>query len=81
MDSAPLKIHILRRRLPDARIASLAFLEVIESAERPRERARAMGEDWLPFDYAWFTPRIDEEDPCEAFRKALEKMGDSELRS
>ena len=26
------------------------------------------------FDYVWFTPRLDDEDPCEKYKKALEKM-------
>jgi len=30
--------------------------------------------DGLPFDYVWFTPRVDESDPCEKFREQLEKM-------
>jgi hypothetical protein len=29
----------------------------------------------MPFDYVWFTPAVDDEDPCEKFRKPLERMG------
>ena len=25
-------------------------------------------------DFVWFTPRVDDVDPCEAFREALENM-------
>lgn len=71
----------LRDRLPDARVASLGFLEVIEAADTPAAHTRAMGQTILPFDYVWFTPRIDDEDPCEAFRKSLEKMRGSEPES
>jgi hypothetical protein len=28
----------------------------------------------LPFDYVWFTPGVDAEDPCEKFRKSLERL-------
>jgi hypothetical protein len=26
------------------------------------------------FDLIWFTPRVDDEDPCEKFRDQLEKL-------
>jgi hypothetical protein len=67
----------LRHRLPEARIVSLAFVEVADGQNTPDEYARARGEVRLPFDIAWFTPRMDNEDPCEAFRKALEGMGEA----
>jgi hypothetical protein len=28
----------------------------------------------LPFDYVWFTPRADDTDPCEKFKKSLENL-------
>ena len=55
-------------------MASVAFLEVKVGATAPT----AYAEDWdgrtLPFDYVWFTPRIDDVDPCEKFKKSLEKL-------
>ena len=32
--------------------------------------------DYAPkrFDYIWFTPRLNDDDPCEKYKKALEKM-------
>jgi hypothetical protein len=27
-----------------------------------------------PFDYVWFTPRVDLVDPCERFREQLRQM-------
>jgi uncharacterized iron-regulated protein len=64
----------LRRRAPDAAVASLAFLEV-----RPdRTEATAYAQRWqrtaLPFDYVWFTPRLDELDPCRKFEEELKRL-------
>jgi uncharacterized iron-regulated protein len=68
--------YYLRQRRPEAEIVSLAFLEVIDEESTPEEHARALGETHLPFDVVWFTPRMENEDPCEVFRKALEGMGE-----
>ena len=49
---------------------------VIAFVEVPRT-----GEEVVPADYEgladvlWFTPRVDDEDPCEKFAKQLEKLG------
>ena len=51
--------------LPAGEVASLAFAEV---------SPRAPGGPALPFDYVWFTPRVDDRDPCESFRKDLERL-------
>ena len=53
----------LRRRAPDASLVSLAFLEVDADAKAPAAYA-ARFDGALPFDYVWFTPRIDDVDPC-----------------
>jgi uncharacterized iron-regulated protein len=63
----------LRRINPLARIVSLAFLEV----DAGRRHVETYGERFggrLPFDYVWFTPALDDEDPCEKFRKSLERL-------
>jgi len=63
----------LRRIAPDARTVSVAFLEV--DPKRPDgegDAARFPGR--LPFDYVWFTPAVDDVDPCEKFRKSLERL-------
>ena len=64
----------LARHAPGPNMASVAFLEVKVGATAPT----AYAEDWdgrtLPFDYVWFTPRIDDVDPCEKFKKSLEKL-------
>lgn len=57
----------LRRREPEARIASLAFVEVEPGQGRPGPEAER-------FDYVWYTTRLDTGDPCEVFRKQLETL-------
>jgi len=60
----------LARHIPDAKIASLAFLEVDPAATKPADYAARFGGEPLPFDYVWFTPKIDDADPCEKFKQA-----------
>jgi len=63
----------VRRIDPAARTVSIAFVEVDAkrtNVENYAERFRGR----LPFDYVWFTPAVDDEDPCEKFRKSLEKL-------
>jgi uncharacterized iron-regulated protein len=59
----------LRQAAPHQTIFTLAFVEVddsrLEMSEYPlRER----------FEYAWFTPRVDDEDPCAKFRDSLQRL-------
>ncbi|MGH6944431.1 MAG: ChaN family lipoprotein [Geminicoccaceae bacterium] len=49
----------LRRLRPDARIVSLAFIEVDE--------AHPGSSPETPFDYVWFTPSIARDDPCAGY--------------
>ena len=62
----------LARQAPEASIASLAFVEVDPAAAKPGDYATRFGSESLPFDYVWFTPRVDDGDPCEKLRKATE---------
>jgi uncharacterized iron-regulated protein len=57
----------LRARAPRARIAVVAPLEVREGWSRPADYAAAF-DGRLPFDWIWFTPRVDNADPCARFR-------------
>jgi uncharacterized iron-regulated protein len=64
----------LRQRAPGVTVLTVAFLEV--SAQRLEAAAYA---GWfrrpvLPFDYVWFTPRVDDEDPCAKFEEQLKKL-------
>jgi uncharacterized iron-regulated protein len=46
----------LARLEPRARVVSIGLLEVQDEVRRPPEG--------LPYDYVWFTPRVDDHDPC-----------------
>jgi uncharacterized iron-regulated protein len=59
----------LERRVPGVRIVSVAFLEVSAGEVEPRAYAAGFERDVLPYDYVWFTPRVDDVDPCEKFKE------------
>ncbi|MBT3790413.1 MAG: ChaN family lipoprotein [Alphaproteobacteria bacterium] len=63
----------LRLRLPDTTIVSVAFIEVQEEAQAPDDYAEQYG-GALPFDFVWFTARLENIDPCEKFKAQLQKM-------
>jgi len=62
----------LGRQIQDVAITSVAFVEVDAAAEMPGDYARRFGSDALPFHYVWFTPKVDEADPCEKLKKSTE---------
>jgi hypothetical protein len=59
----------LRARAPDARIAALAPLEVQDAWAEPVQYGAAYDGGPLPFDWVWFTPRVDRGDPCDRWRR------------
>lgn len=61
-------------RAPGARVVSVGLLEVVPERTTAGEYGELLGVERLPFDYVVFTPRADDEDPCEKFREGLEKM-------
>ena len=63
----------VRRIDPGTRTASVAFVEVDAKRADAESYAERFG-GRLPFDYVWFTPAVDDEDPCEKFRKSLERL-------
>lgn len=63
----------VRRIDPAARTVSIAFVEVDAKRTNAESYAERFG-GRLPFDYVWFTPAGDDEDPCEKFRKSLERL-------
>ena len=63
----------LRRFEPEARIVSLGLVEVIEAANQPAAYAERFGVDVIPFDFVWFTPVADPEDPCAKFADQLRR--------
>ena len=56
------------RRLPDRHTLSITFVEVSDHL------AEALPDLERAYDFLWFTPRVDDLDPCERFKKELEKM-------
>lgn len=66
----------LRSQAPGASVSSVAFIEVQDARTTLAAYADRFGRQTPPFDYVWFTPRVDEDDPCEKFRKPLERLRD-----
>ncbi len=64
----------LLRLAPAATIVSLGILEVAADRATPADYA-ADFDDALPYDFLLFTPRLDDEDPCEKFAEQLQQMG------
>jgi uncharacterized iron-regulated protein len=64
----------LARKAPGARVISVAFLEVSGDRLEPTAYAARFRQHTLPFDYVWYTPRVDEDDPCAAFEEQLKKL-------
>jgi uncharacterized iron-regulated protein len=64
----------LTEKAPDASVVSLAFLEVSRDKLDPPAYAARFRRQTLPFDYVWFTPRVDDQDPCTTFKEQLKKL-------
>jgi uncharacterized iron-regulated protein len=64
----------LTSQAPGASVISVAFLEVSQGRLNPPDYAARFRSQTLPFDYVWFTPRVDEDDPCAAFEEQLKKL-------
>ena len=64
----------LASRTPEASVISVAFLEVSQDRLEPTAYVGRFGRPTLPFDYVWFTPRVDDDDPCAAFEEQLKKL-------
>ena len=58
----------LRRTVPEQKVLSVAFIEVQADRVDPAAYVEAR-----PYDVLWFTPRVDNEDPCVAFRESLKR--------
>jgi uncharacterized iron-regulated protein len=63
----------LRRGDGAASIASLGLVEVAEGVTEPAAYAEFLGAETLPFDFVWFTPVADPEDPCAKFAEQLKQ--------
>ena len=64
----------LRAKTTGTRTVSIAFVEVDTRKTQPQSHALSYPNGRLPFDYVWFTPRIDDEDPCEKFKSQFDGM-------
>ncbi len=66
---------------PGAGCPSLrGLLEVLADLREPAAYAARFNADHLPFDFVWFTPRVDNQDPCEKFATPLRDAGDRHLK-
>ena len=65
---------VMARLRPDARSLAVTFLEVQSEWTMPDSYAELFGAETLPFDFAWFTPRLDDLDPCEKFSASLKRL-------
>ena len=50
-------------------LVSVLFASVKSNLAQPQDYATWFGGKTLPFDYLWFTPRVDDEDPCERLER------------
>lgn len=64
----------LARTAPGKTIVTVGLIEVAQGAGEPQAYADRFG-GRLPFDFIWFTPRVDDEDPCARFETQLKKIG------
>lgn len=64
----------LAEKAAGKRAVSLAFVEVDLRLTRPQDYAQMYSMAQLPFDVVWFTPRVDDEDPCEKFKSQIERL-------
>ena len=64
----------LRQKTPDKRVISIAFVEIDNQKIEPQSYALPYPDRRLPFDYVWFTPRVDDEDPCEKFKSQFDRL-------
>lgn len=67
----PRYIHAQDGTVP---VISVAMVEVEEDQDDPAAYAAGWGDDGLPFDYVWFTPRVEREDPCIEFVRQHKKQ-------
>lgn len=65
---------LIAHAAPTRPSVSLAFVEVQINREKPSDYAAVFSAATLPFDYVWFTPAVDDTDPCTKFRRTLERL-------
>ncbi len=65
--------YLLDEITREGKLVSLLFASVKPSLTQPADYRRWFGDETLPFDYVWFTPRVDDEDPCERLIRLYRK--------
>lgn len=71
----------LKRAATGQRIAAVGLLEVADGVTDPNAYAARVNADALPFDFVWFTPRADIQDPCEKYADQLRRVhGDKQTK-
>ena len=63
----------LKVKADDHRILSVGFIEVDNNMNRVSDYAKYWGDETLPFDIIWFTPKLEREDACAELRKHFRK--------
>ena len=63
----------VRQQRPDATMLSIGWHEVQSDKTTPDDYVAIWNSETLPFDYVWFTPRVDRPDPCDEIKKFLDK--------
>jgi uncharacterized iron-regulated protein len=64
----------LTAKAPGQQVVSIAFVEVDQLEPEPHKYLLANPAGRAPFDYLWFTPRVDDKDGCEKFKAQFEKF-------
>ena len=70
----------LARLARDDSVASVGLVEVVDTAVDPASYAGKFASRRLPFDFVWFTPRVDRKDPCEEFAEQLRRARDRHIK-
>jgi len=63
----------LRRLAPGPAVVTVGILEVVAGKNDPAAYAKGFDAPTLPYDFVWFTARVDDKDPCEVFAESLRK--------
>ncbi len=66
--------EFLARMAPGRKVLSIGLIETDGERRAPEDYAGARRATALPFDFVWFTPRYDDEDPCAAHAGALKRL-------
>lgn len=65
----------LRRMAPGRAVVAIGLLEVEEGENDPSAYGDGFDGGTLPFTFIWFSPRVDNLDPCEKYTEQLRRAG------